>query len=211
MDGDVAPLPELARLAEEFDCYLMVDDAHATGVLGPDGQGTVSHFGLKDCVEIQMGTLSKALGSYGAFVAGSNTLTDVLANCSRSFIFTTALPPASAAAALEAVRVAEREPYRREQLWHNASVLKEGLGSLGFDAGSSETFIVPVIIGGVRECMAMAETLLDEGVFAQAIRPPSVPRGASRLRVVPTAEHTTHDIEYALASFERAGKRIGVI
>jgi glycine C-acetyltransferase/8-amino-7-oxononanoate synthase len=211
MDGDIAPLPELARLASEFDCYLMVDDAHATGVFGPEGRGTAAHFGLEGQIEIQMGTLSKALGSYGAFVAGTRELTDYLINRARSFIYTTALPPASAAAALEALRVIEREPHRRERLWDNAATLKDGLISLGFDVGSSETFIIPVIISDARKCLAMAEALLGEGVFAQAIRPPSVPRGATRLRVVPTAEHVQGDIEFALEAFRRAGKRCGVV
>ena len=211
MDGDIAPLPELARLASEYDCRLMVDDAHATGVVGPGGKGSASHFGLEGHVEIQMGTLSKALGSYGAFVAGSRELIDLLVNRSRSFIFSTALPPASAAGALEALKVIEREPERRLRLWRNASVLKEGLASAGFDVGRSETFIVPVIIGDPRACVEMAGSLLDEGVFAQAIRPPSVPEGASRLRVSPTCEHTRDDLEFALEAFVRAGKRCGVI
>ncbi len=207
MDGDIAPLPELAAAASEFDCYLMVDDAHATGVVGPGGKGTTAHFGLEGSVDIQMGTLSKALGSYGAFVAGSRELIDFLVNRARSFIFTTALPPASAAAALEALRVIEREPERRERLWRNAALLKEGLTSAGFDVGSSDTFIIPVIIGGARECVRMAEALLEEGVFAQAIRPPTVPEGASRLRVVPMSEHTTADVESALDAFARAARK----
>ncbi len=211
MDGDIAPLSELARLAAEFDCHLMVDDAHATGVVGPGGKGTASHFGLEGGIDIQMGTLSKALGSYGAFVAGSRELIDFLVNRARSFIFTTALPPASAAAALEALNVIEREPERRERLWRNASFLREGLASAGFDVGLSETFVIPVIIGDARECVAMAEALLREGAFAQAIRPPSVPEGASRLRVVPTAEHEPGDMDFALDAFLRAGKRCGVI
>ena len=211
MDGYIAPLPELAEAASEFDCHLMVDDAHATGVVGPGGKGTAAHFGLEGRIDIQMGTLSKALGSYGAFVAGSRKLMDYLINRSRSFIFTTALPPASAAAALEALSVIEREPERRSRLWRNASLLKEGLASVGFDVGSSDTFIIPVIIGGARECVGMAEALLDEGVFAQAIRPPTVPEGASRLRVVPTSEHSTADVEFALGAFARAGKKCGLI
>ena len=211
MDGDIAPLPELARLASEYDCRLMVDDAHATGVVGPEGKGSASHFGLEGHVEIQMGTLSKALGNYGAFVAGSRELIDLLVNRSRSFIFSTALPPASAAGALEALKVIEREPEKRLRLWRNASILKEGLASAGFDLGPSETFIIPVMIGGARACVEMAAALLDEGVFAQAIRPPSVPEGASRLRVSPTAEHTRDDFEFALEAFVRAGKKCGVI
>ncbi|UCD58160.1 MAG: 8-amino-7-oxononanoate synthase [Candidatus Hydrogenedentota bacterium] len=211
MDGDLAPLPELARLASEFDCYLMVDDAHATGVVGPEGKGTASHFGLEGSVEIQMGTLSKAIGSYGAFVAGRRELIDYLVNMARSFIFTTALPPAAAGAALEALRIMEREPERRERLWHNASLLKQELAAAGFNLGASETFIIPVVIGDAGECVRMAEALLEEGVFAQAIRPPSVPVGASRLRVVPTAEHGTGDIEFALAAFARAGRKCGLI
>jgi 8-amino-7-oxononanoate synthase len=211
MDGDIAPLPELARLASEFDCYLMVDDAHATGVLGPDGRGTAAHHGLYNGIDIQMGTLSKALGSYGAFVAGSRELINFLVNRARSFIFTTALPPASAAAALEALKTAKREPERRERLWRNAALLKQGLASAGFNVGPSETFIIPVIVGGATECVALAERLLEESVFAQAIRPPSVPEGSSRLRVVPTSEHSINDIEYAIEAFIRAGKKCGVI
>jgi 8-amino-7-oxononanoate synthase len=211
MDGDLAPLPDLARVASEFDCYLMVDDAHATGVIGPDGKGTAAHFDLEESVEVQMGTLSKALGSYGAFVAGSRELIDLLINRARSFIFTTALPPASAGAALEALQIVERQPERLERLWRNAAKLEQGLISVGFDLGLSETFIIPVIVGGARECVMMAEALLDEGVFAQAIRPPTVPKGASRLRTVPTSEHTDTDIEYAIEAFARAGKKCGII
>jgi 7-keto-8-aminopelargonate synthetase-like enzyme len=211
MDGDIAPLPELERLASEFDCYLMVDDAHATGVIGPEGKGTAASFGLDGRVEIQMGTLSKALGSYGAFVAGSRELIDLLVNRARSFIFTTALPPASAGAAIEALRIIAQEPERRERLWRNAALLKEGFSSAGFDVGPTETFIIPVIVNDPRECVGMAEALLDEGVFAQAIRPPTVPEGASRLRVVPTSEHTEKDIAFALEAFRRAGKNCGVI
>jgi 8-amino-7-oxononanoate synthase len=210
MDGDIAPLPELATLASEFDCYLMVDDAHATGVLGKDWSGTASYFGLKS-VDIQMGTLSKALGSYGAFVAGSRVLIDLLVNRARSFIYTTALPPASAAAAREALRVIAREPERPERLWENAHVLKVGLLATGFTIGSTQTFILPVIIGDERPCLEMAGALLDEGVFAQAIRPPSVPEGTSRLRVVPSAEHENSDMEFAVNAFERAGRKCGVL
>ena len=158
-----------------------------------------------------MGTLGKALGSYGAFVAGSRELIDLLINRSRSFIYTTALPPASAGAALEALRLIEREPERRDRLHRNASFLKDGLASAGFDIGASETFIIPVIIGDARECVGMAEALLDEGVFAQAIRPPSAPEGSSRLRVAPTSEHTSADIEFAIEAFTRAGKKRGLI
>ena len=211
MDGDLAPLPQLAGLASEFDCLLMVDDAHATGVLGPGGRGTPEHFGVESQVDIRMGTLGKALGSYGAFVAGSRELIDLLINRSRSFIYTTALPPASAGAALEALRLIEREPERRGRLHRNASFLKDGLASAGFDIGASETFIIPVIIGDARECVSMAEALLDEGVFAQAIRPPSAPEGSSRLRVAPTSEHTSADIEFAIEAFTRAGKKRGLI
>jgi 8-amino-7-oxononanoate synthase len=210
MDGDIAPLPELALLASEFDCYLMVDDAHATGVLGDGWSGTASYFGMKS-VDIQMGTLSKALGSYGAFVAGSQMLIDLLVNRARSFIYTTALPPASAAAAREALRMIKREPERPERLWKNAQTLKEGLLTAGFTVGSTQTFILPVIMGDARRCVKMAGALLEEGVFAQAIRPPSVPEGTSRLRVVPSAEHEDSDMEFAVKAFERAGRKCGVL
>jgi 8-amino-7-oxononanoate synthase len=210
MDGDIARLPELAELASAFGCYLMVDDAHATGVLGENCSGSSSHFGI-DSVDIQMGTLSKALGSYGAFIAGSTGLVELLINRARSFIFTTALPPASAAAALEALRVIEREPERPERLWKNAAFLKEGLEAFGFLIGSTQTFIIPVIIGDARRCSLMAEALLSEGVFAQAIRPPTVPEGSSRLRVVPSADHREAEMESAVAAFARAGKKCGII
>jgi 8-amino-7-oxononanoate synthase len=211
MDGDLAPIPELVRLASEYDCFLMIDEAHATGVIGPGGKGTAAHFGVEGSVEVQMGTLSKALGSYGAFVVGSRELIDLLINRARSFIFTTALPPASAGAALEALRIVEGKPERLERLWRNAANLKQGLASAGFDLGLSETFIIPVIVGDAVECVRMADALLDEGVFAQAIRPPTVPEGASRLRTVPTSEHTDGDIELAIAAFARAGKKCGII
>ncbi len=211
MDGDIAPLAELAQIASEFDCCLMVDDAHATGVLGPGGKGTASHFCIGAGLDIQMGTLSKALGSYGAFVAGSRDLIDFLLNSARSLIFTTALPPPSAAAALAALKIIAREPERRERLWSNASLLKRELQSAGLEVGATETVIIPVMVGEPKECVTMAETLLDEGVFAQAIRPPSVPEGSSRLRVVPSAEHTEADLEEAIDAFVRAGKKSGIL
>lgn len=211
MDGDIAPLAELAQIASEFDCCLMVDDAHATGVLGPGGKGTASHFCVGAGLDIQMGTLSKALGSYGAFVAGSRDLIDFLLNSARSLIFTTALPPPSAAAALEALKIIAREPERRERLWSNASLLKRELQSAGLEVGATETVIIPVMVGEPKECVTMAETLLDEGVFARAIRPPSVPEGSSRLRVVPSAEHTKADLDEAVGAFVRAGKKSGIL
>jgi 7-keto-8-aminopelargonate synthetase-like enzyme len=189
----------------------MVDDAHATGLLGPEGKGTASHFGLHGLIDIQMGTLSKALGSYGAFVAGSRELIDFLVNRARCFIYTTALPPACVGAALESLCICEREPQRRERLWRNAGFLKKELTSAGFEMGASETYIIPIIIGGAAECVMMAEALLDEGVFAQAIRPPSVPEGASRLRIVPTSEHSADDLEFAVQAFTRAGKKCRII
>ncbi len=211
MDGDIAPLPEMVDLAERYGALLMVDEAHGTGVLGERGTGTVEHFGLTQRVPIQMGTLGKALGGFGAYVAGGQVFREYLINRARSFIFTTALPPADMAVALEAVRMVQEEPQRRQRLHENVAYLVDGLRELGFSVTNQGTAIIPVIIGPEDKTMEMSMKLLEYGVFVAGIRPPTVPPGTSRLRVTVMATHTKEDLVRALEAFERAGKEVGVI
>lgn len=211
MDGDIAPLPEITALAEEFEAVVMVDDAHATGVLGRRGAGAADHFRLEGKIPVQVGTLSKALGSFGAFVAGSRELIDFLRNRARSFIFSTALPPAAIGAAIAAIKVVENNPEIRERLWANARYLRAGLNKLGYRVLAGESPIIPVLIGDDKKTMQMAGSLLEKGVFAPGIRPPTVPPGTSRIRVAVMAAHSLNGLDEALAAFEKAGKEAGVI
>ncbi len=198
MDGDIAPLPDIVALAERYDALLMVDDAHATGVLGKTGRGTVEHFGLEGRVPIQMGTLGKALGSFGAYVAGNKDLIDFLINRSRSYIYSTSLPPAVCAASLVALRIIDSEPERRESLWRNRKLFIAGIESLRISTGSSETPILPLMIGGSEKVLNAGTRLFESGIFATAIRPPTVPEGTSRIRMTLMANHTDADIDTAL-------------
>jgi 8-amino-7-oxononanoate synthase len=202
MDGDEAPLGEIVELAERYGAMVMVDEAHATGVLGPNGAGVVAKLGLTEKVFIQMGTLGKALGGFGAYVAGSRSLRELLINRCRSFIFTTSLPPAVMAMAVAAIELLYKEPQRRLALWHNSRALKEGLHRLGFSLGQSQSQILPLIIGDAEKCMIFSERLLEKGVFAQGIRPPTVPPGTSRLRITLMATHTHKHLHRALQAFE---------
>ncbi len=206
LDGDLAPLAEIVEVAQRYDCALMVDEAHAVGVLGEHGRGAGEFHGVTDRVDIIMGTFGKALGSYGAFVAGSTQLKQLLVNKARSLIYTTALPPAVLAATLAALEVVRSEPARRRDVLEKAAYLRDGLSNLGFDVGTSTTQIVPVIVGDAARAVKFSELLLEEGVFVQAIRPPSVPAGKSRLRVTVNAEHTYEQLDEALAAFKQAGK-----
>jgi glycine C-acetyltransferase/8-amino-7-oxononanoate synthase len=201
MDGDIAPLPGLVSLADRYDALLMVDDAHAAGVLGPGGKGTVEHFGLTGRVPVQMGTLGKALGSFGAYVAGDRGLIRYLLNTCRSFLFSTALPPAVCAASLAALTLVDQEPWRREQLWKRRQQFVTGLVQLGIDISCTETPIVPIIIGDAGSALSAAERLLDLGVYAPAIRPPSVPAGSARIRATVMATHSEEDIDRAIGAF----------
>ena len=210
MDGSLAPLPELVDLAERHNAVLMIDDAHGTGVLGKGGKGISEHFGISGRVTIQMGTLGKALGSFGAYVAGDRNLISYLRNRARSYMFSTSLPPAVCAASIAAIGLVEKEPWRRERLWHNRSILADGLIRMGLAAGSTESPILPVIIGSAERAVQAAETLLSEGVFAPAIRPPTVPEGTSRIRVTVMATHSELDMGRALAAF-RKSLDLGVI
>jgi glycine C-acetyltransferase len=201
VDGDIAPLQEIVRLGERHGAWIMVDEAHATGVFGPNGAGIVEELGLGDRVSVQMGTLGKALGGFGAYVAGSRTLRDLLINRCRSFIYTTSLPPAVLAMAIAAIDLLEKEPERRHSLRANSRFLREGLDSLGYTLGQSRSQIIPVIIGEALRSTSIAERLLQRGIYAQGLRPPTVPRGTSRLRVTLMATHTREQLEKALKAF----------
>ena len=211
MDGDIAPLPDLVSLAERYECMLMVDDAHATGVLGAHGGGTREHFSLEGRVDITMGTLGKALGGFGAFVAGDHSLRAFLINRARPFIFTTGLPPAVIASGIAALELLEEEPALRVKLWENVAFFREGMETLGFDLLESETQIIPVLVGDASLTMQMGEMLFHEGVFVQGIRPPAVLQDSSRLRITIMATHTREQLEFALAALEKVGKRLGII
>lgn len=211
MDGDLAPLPALAALAESYDANLYIDDAHGTGVLGAQGRGTAEHYGLGSRLPLQMGTLGKALGSSGAFIAGPEPSIRYLLQRCRSFMFATAPTPGSAAAALAALRIVEQEPDRRRRLWDNRERLFAGLRRLGFTLAPTMTPIMPIVVGRAETAVRLAEQLLADDIFAPAVRPPTVPPDTSRIRVTVTAEHTAAHIDQALAAFDRAGKSTGVL
>ena len=211
MDGDLAPLGDLVALAEAYQADLYVDDAHGTGVMGTQGRGTVEHFGLEKRIALHMGTMGKALGSSGAFIAGTRHAIQYLLHRCRSFMFATSSPPASAAAALAALRIIEQEPARRRRLWDNRQRLFEGLRRLGFTMAPSVSPIMPIVIGRADTALRFAEHLLANDVFAPAIRPPSVPADTSRIRVTVTSEHTPAQIDQALAAFERTGQDTRVL
>lgn len=211
MDGDIARLPEIVEAAEEADAIVYVDDAHGSGVLGRNGRGTVDHFGLHGRVQVQVGTLSKAIGVLGGYVAGSHSLRTVLEHRARPFLFSTSAPPAVAAACIAAVDVLETEPELIERLWDNARFFKAGLAKLGFNIGHSETPITPVIAGKGAVAMKLSDRLFEEGVFAQGIGFPTVPEDLSRVRTIVTAGHTRDELETCLAAFERVGRELALI
>jgi 8-amino-7-oxononanoate synthase len=210
MDGDIAPLPELADLARRHGCRLLVDEAHATGCIGPGGRGSVAAAGVTDEVDVIVGTLGKALGGYGAYVCGSRQLMDFLVNSARPFIFSTAPPPASVAAAGAGLELLADQPERVERLQANAAALREGLSSEGLEPIGSETQIVPLVIGEADDTMTLCERLLAEGVFAQAIRPPTVPPGTCRLRLTTMATHRVADLRHAARLIGEAARDLGL-
>lgn len=211
MDGDVAPLAALVDLSERYDCMLMLDEAHAVGALGPGGRGLAASLGLEKRVPVLMGTLSKALGGFGGYAAGTAELSDFLTNTSRSFIFATALPPASVACAIAALDVLYECPELPARLQRNGDFLRNKLRAAGFDTLNSETQIIPVVIGDAARTVEMSRLLLERGILATAIRPPTVPDGTSRVRVAVMAMHTAQDLELAAEAFEEAGRELGVI
>lgn len=211
MDGDLAPLPELATLAQSYDAELYVDDAHGTGVMGHEGRGTIEYFGLEKTIPLQMGTLGKALGSSGAYIAGPRQTIEYLLHRSRSFLFATSPPPSSAAAVVAALDVLQREPERRARLWANRERLFVGLVRTGFTLSASKSPIIPILVGNAESAIKFAEQLLAAGVYAPAIRPPTVPEKTSRIRVTITSEHTAEQVDYAVAAFKRAGQLSGIL
>jgi glycine C-acetyltransferase/8-amino-7-oxononanoate synthase len=211
MDGDLAPLPDLVSLAERYGAMLYVDDAHGTGIMGGTGRGTIEHFDLERRIPFHMGTLSKALGSYGGFLVGTHELVQYVINTARSFMFTTALPPAVAAASSTALTVIDREPERRARLWSNRQRLFDGLKALGCTLPPTASPILPVLLGDAASASTFAERLLAHGVYATAIRPPTVPDGTSRIRFTVTSEHTTDQIDEALHALRLVIRETGLV
>jgi glycine C-acetyltransferase len=211
MDGDLGRLPALCALADEFGCIMMVDDAHASGVFGEHGRGTVDHFGMHGRVDVQVGTLSKALGALGGYVAGSRALIEFLYHRARPFLFSTSHPPAVAATCIAALEVLETEPQWMARLWENTRFFKAGLQALGFNTGTSESPITPVIAGENARAMRLSDRLFEEGVFAQGIGFPTVPQGKARVRTIVTATHTQEELQFALDSFKTVGTELGLI
>jgi len=211
VDGDLAPLPALVATARRHGLLLMVDEAHATGVLGKNGGGAAELFGIKDGIDISTGTFSKALASEGGFVAGSAALIDYLVNTARSFIFSTAMPPAGAAVSLAALDIVRTEPQRRSTLMEHAAWLRDSLGRAGFDVANHPTQIVSLILGEPRTATTFSDRLMERGIFVAAIRPPTVPAGTSRLRISLMATHTRDDLEFAVSEITAVGRELGVI
>jgi len=211
MDGDIAPLPQIAALARAHGAIMMIDDAHSSGVLGRAGRGTVDHFDIHGQVDVQVGTLSKAIGVLGGYVCGSKSLIDYLHHRARPFLFSTSHPPAVAAACLVAFDVLEQEPERIQRLWSNTKRFKDGLLGLGFNTGKSETPITPVMVGEGDLAMRFSDRLFERGVFAQGIGYPTVAKGKARLRTIVTATHTDEDLDLALAILGEVGRELGVL
>ncbi len=210
MDGDIAKLPEIVEIAEAYDLITYVDDAHGSGVLG-GGAGTVKHFGLSDRIDFQIGTLSKAVGVVGGYVAGTQDLIDWLKARSRPFLFSTALPPGAIAACIAAIEIMQESKELQDRLWENAAYLQKGLKELGFSIGPTATPITPCIIGDEEKTQRFSAKLYEEGVYAKAIVFPTVPKGAGRVRNMPTAVHTKEMLDRALAAYEKAGRELGII
>jgi len=212
-DGDICPLPEIIELAQKYDAFTYIDDAHASGVLGKTGRGTVEHFNVYGRVEVQMGTLSKAIATCGGYVAGSEELKYYLWRRSRTYCFSTGFPdPATSGATLKAFEIILREPERVQRLWDNTRYFKKELESLGFNTGISQTPITPVIVGTPEKAEDLSKLLYDEeGIFVNAVRYPVVPKGTDRVRTIVNAHHTREQLDYALGAFERVGKKLGII
>ncbi len=211
MDGDLGPLPDLCALAEEFGCIMMVDDAHASGVFGANGRGTVDHFGVHGRVDIQVGTLSKAIGALGGYVAGNRAFVEFLHHRARPFLFSTSHPPSVAATCIAALDLLLEEPALIDRLWDNTRFFKAGLQTLGFNTGGSESPITPVIVGDGALAMQLSDRLFAKGVFAQGIAFPTVARDKARVRTIVTATHTLDELQFALDTFGTVGTELGII
>jgi glycine C-acetyltransferase len=211
MDGDIAPMPDIVNLAERYGAITMIDDAHASGVLGKNGRGTVNHFGLDGRVQIQIGTLSKAIGAVGGYVAGDAILRDFLIHMARPFLFSTSQPPGVVASCIAALDVLEQEPEIVDRLWDNTRFFKQRLTELGFNTGHSETPITPVIVGEASAAMALSDKLFERGIFAQGIGFPTVAKGQARLRTMVSAAHSKEQLQRALDTIAEAGHELGII
>jgi glycine C-acetyltransferase len=211
MDGDIAPMPQIVDLAERYGAIVMIDDAHGSGVLGKNGRGTVNHFGLDGRVQIQIGTLSKAIGVVGGYVAGDEILRDFLIHMARPFLFSTSQTPGAVASCIAAIDVLEQEPEIIDRLWENTRFFKQKLTDLGFNTGRSETPITPVIVGEAHKAMALSDKLFERGVFAQGIGFPTVAKDQARLRTIVSAAHTKEQLQQALDAIAEAGRELGII
>ncbi len=211
MDGDIAPLSDLITVAQQHEATLLVDDAHGTGVMGEHGRGTIEHFGIDPHDVFQMGTFSKALGTIGGYVVGTQSFIGYLINTCRSFIYTTAPPPAFAAAARTALEIVQSDPGRRTALWQNRDHVFQGLSAMGFTLTNTQSPILPVILNKTQLALEMSKKLFNQGIYVPAIRPPTVPKGTSRLRVTVTSDHTPAHLEAALQAFKNVGQELGII
>ena len=211
MDGDLAPLRELARLAEDYEAILLVDDAHGTGVTGPTGRGTIEHFGVESANILHMGTLSKALGTSGGFITGKKDFIAYVINTARSFIYSTAPPPALAAAAQTALQLIQQEPERRDRLWQNREYMHQGLMAMGCHLTNTQSPILPIIVKDPELALEMSQQLREKSIFIPAIRPPTVPKGTSRLRVTVTADHSLEQIHSALEAIQQVGQSLKIL
>lgn len=211
MDGDIAPLSELVTVAQEYEATLLIDDAHGTGVMGKQGRGTIEHFGIDPSRVIQMGTLSKALGTFGGYVVGTHSFIEYLINTCRSFIYTTSPPPAFAAAARTALEILRSDPGRRAALWQNRDRVFQGLLEMGFSLTNTQSPILPIILNQTPLAMDLSKKLFNQGIYVPAIRPPTVPKGTSRLRVTVSSDHTPEHLEAALQAFRKVGQELGII
>lgn len=211
MDGDISPLPEIVELANKYDAIVMVDDAHASGVIGKQGRGTVNHYGLDGKVEIQIGTLSKAFAAVGGYAATTKNMTAYLGSVARPFLFSSSQPPSVAATCIKILDILLKEPKYLKQLWDNTNFFKEELKKAGFDTGESVTPITPIMVGDSSKAIKFSNMLFDEGVFSLYIVYPTVPKGKERLRAIVTAGHTMKDLEFAISKFVKVGRKLGII
>lgn len=211
MDGDTAPLKDIVLLARKYDAMVMVDEAHAFGVLGANGRGLAEHLGVDDGIDIQMGTLSKAAGAFGAYCCGSSSLIELVLNRARSFVYTTGMPPSVAAAGCQALEILAKESWRRVQLLKNTRKIRKGLTALGFEVSDDPTPIIPIVLKDAERCVEFSKRLMGLGIFVQAIRPPTVPVDTSRLRITVMATHTTEDIQCLLDAMRSVAQELAVI
>ena len=211
MEGDLAPLPEIVELTKAYGARLLVDDAHAVGVMGPNGRGTPEHFGVEDDVDLVMGTFSKSFASLGGVIAGDAYVINYIQHNARSMIFSASMPPAAVASVLASLEIIESEPERREHLWANSRKMMAGLQDLGFDTGTSETPVIPIVVGDMFKALGMWRSLLENGVYVNVVIPPAVPPGREMLRTSYMATHTDDQLDRALGIFEKVGKEFGLI